>query len=218
MAVGLPKNPRILDIGAGPGANSLALARSSAGKVTAVDRHQPFLDELERRARETGLAEQITTLNASMSRLPFEEGSFDLIWSEGAIYMIGFRQGLTYWRRFLSPNGYIAVTEPCWLKKEIPDEARRNWAEYPAMTTIEDTRRIIADCRMRELGSFVLPESSWWDEYYFPMEVKLKTLRSKYASQPNAITQIEEAQLEIDIYRKYPEVFGYVFFVMQLSD
>jgi hypothetical protein len=49
------------------------------------------------------------------------------------------------------------------------------------------------------------------------MEVKLKTLRSKYASQPHAITQIEEAQLEIDIYRKYPEVFGDVFFVMQLS-
>jgi hypothetical protein len=71
---------------------------------------------------------------------------------------------------------------------------------------------------MREVGSFVLPESSWWDEYYFPMEVKLKTLRSKHASQPNAITQIEEAQLEIDIYRKYPEVFDYVFFVMRLSD
>ena len=126
--IGLPKNSRILDIGAGPGASSLVLARSSAGKVTAVDRHQPFLVELERRAREAGLAERITTLNASMSRLPFEDTSFDLIWSEGAIYMMGFRQGLTYWRRFLSPNGYIAVTEPCWLKKEIPDEARRNWA------------------------------------------------------------------------------------------
>jgi ubiquinone/menaquinone biosynthesis C-methylase UbiE len=119
MAVRLRKNPRILDIGAGPGANSLALARSSAEKVTAVDRHQPFLDELERRAREAGLAERITTLNASMSRLPFEEGSFDLIWSEGAICLIGFRQGLTYWRRFLSPNGYIAVTEPCWLTSPV---------------------------------------------------------------------------------------------------
>ncbi|HEX8991856.1 MAG TPA: class I SAM-dependent methyltransferase [Anaerolineales bacterium] len=46
----LPTVPSILDIGCGPGAQTIALARHSQARITAVDRHQPFLDELARRA------------------------------------------------------------------------------------------------------------------------------------------------------------------------
>ena len=43
----------------------------------------------------------ITTLAASMDDLPFEEDSLDMIWSEGAIYNIGFEKGIKLWRKFL---------------------------------------------------------------------------------------------------------------------
>ena len=74
----------------------------------------------------------------------------------------------------------MAVTEPCWLKAEIPQEVRAHWADYPAMTTIESNKRVIADGGFKPVGNFVLPDSAWWDDYYDPMEQRLLMLRDKY--------------------------------------
>jgi ubiquinone/menaquinone biosynthesis C-methylase UbiE len=215
MATQLPAKPRILDVGCGPGMQTIELAKMSGGPITAVDTRQSFLDELRRRAEEAGLGQRITPVKASMVAMPFESGSFDLIWSEGAIYVMGFREGLANWRKFLSPNGYIAVTELCWLKSDIPQEARTYWADYPGMTTIESTGGIIADCGFKQIGNFVLPDSAWWSDYYDPLEQRLRMLRAKYADAPHAIAQIEEAQREVNLHRKYPDLYGYVFFVTQ---
>jgi ubiquinone/menaquinone biosynthesis C-methylase UbiE len=215
MATELPAPPRILDIGCGPGMQTLELAKISGGQITAVDTHQPFLDELQRRAQEAGLDRKIKPVNASMRAMPFESASFDLIWCEGAMYMMGFREALASWRKFLAPRGYIAVTEPCWLKVEIPQEARAHWVDYPAMTTIESNERVIADSGLRPIGNFVLPDSAWWDDYYDPMEQRLRMLRDKYRDMPHAIAQIDQAQRELDVHRKHSDCYGYVFFVMQ---
>jgi SAM-dependent methyltransferase len=203
LAAGLPDRPRILDVGAGPGMQTIALARISAGPIVAVDTHRPFLHELRRRAQDAGLADRVTAINASMSTLPFRDQSFDLLWSEGAIYIMGFRQGLTTWRRLLATGGYIAVTEPCWVAREIPEELRRHWAEYPGMTMVENTRRIIAECGYREIGHFVLPDESWWIDYYEPLEQGLKVLREKYRDEPHARRQLDQAQREIDMHRMH---------------
>ena len=101
MLVGLPPNPRIVDFGCGAGDASLVLARVTQGHVTAVDIHQPFLDQLEARAAREGLTDRITTVQADMAVPPFPDGSFDLVWSEGAAYIVGFEQSLNRWRRLL---------------------------------------------------------------------------------------------------------------------
>jgi ubiquinone/menaquinone biosynthesis C-methylase UbiE len=74
----LSDSPRILDIGCGSGMQTLVLAAETRGFVTAIDRHQPFLDELNRRAARAGLADRITTVRASMDTLDFPDASFDL--------------------------------------------------------------------------------------------------------------------------------------------
>lgn len=76
----LPSAPAILDIGCGPGMQTLDLARAA---ITAVDTHLEFLAELERRAEAAGLAARIVTRRASMTALPFAEASFDAVWCEG---------------------------------------------------------------------------------------------------------------------------------------
>jgi hypothetical protein len=129
--------------------------------------------------------------------------------------MVGFRDALTEWRKFLAPRGYVAVTEPCWLKAEIPQEVRAFWADYPAMTTIESNERVIADSGFRPVGSFVLPDSAWWDDYYDPMEQRLRKLRYQYRDAPHAIVQIDQAQRELDVRRQHSDCYGYVFYVMQ---
>ena len=47
MLKDLPENPRILDIGCGPGMQTIELAKLSGGQIVAVDNHQPFLEQLK---------------------------------------------------------------------------------------------------------------------------------------------------------------------------
>ena len=99
MLEALPKNPRILDIGCGPGMQTIELAKLSNGRIDALDNHQPFLEQLKRRAEEEGLSEKINAVNGDMFALEYDENSFDLIWCEGAIFVIGFEKGLREWKK-----------------------------------------------------------------------------------------------------------------------
>lgn len=63
----------------------------------------------------------------------------------------------------------------------------------------------------------VLPEESWWRNYYTPLEARIATLRKKYQGHVKANQQLDEAQREIDLYRQYANWYGYVFYVMQMT-
>jgi hypothetical protein len=170
---------------------------------------------LSKRAKKSGAADRITTMRQSMFAMPFSAGCFDVIWSEGAMYFMGLREGLTSWKSFLTMKGYIVVTEPCWLKSDVPDDVRACWREYPAMAAVDDCSRIIADAGYREVGHFTLPEAAWWHDYYEPIERKLPMLREKHKDNPGALTMINETQHEIDVYRAHSDCYGYVFFAAQ---
>ncbi len=211
----LPEAPEILDVGCGPGAQTLVLAKQTGGHVTAVDTHQPYLDELTRRAEDAGLAHRITPQIASMDALDFDAERFDLIWSEGAIYIMGFREGLTAWRRFLKPGGALAVTHVAWLAETQPDEIRHFWQEaYPAIKHAEENIDILQEAGYRYLGHFALPAAAWWDDYYTPIEERLAALRRKYRDDAKATAILDDEQREIDLYRKYADIYGYVFYIM----
>ena len=211
----LPFAPSILDIGCGPGAQTIALARNSSAHITAVDVHQPFLDELARRAAAAALSACIDTVNASIFELAFEK-PFDVIWSEGAIYIIGFERGLRTWRPLLKPGGYVAVTELSWIKPDPPEGIRKYWqADYPGMLSVDENLAGLRAAGYRELGHFVLPESSWWKPYYYPMEARIVELRERYRADLEVQALLDIKQLEIEMYRKYSEWYGYIFYVMQ---
>ena len=180
LLTSLPDQPRILDIGCGPGMQTIQLAKISLGNILAIDTHQPFLDELANRADRDGLKEKISTLNKSMFELDFEPDSFDVLWSEGAIYIFGFEKGLREWQPFLKKGGCLAVTELSWLRPDPPAEAKTYWDEnYPQMKTQDENLVILREAGYREVGHFVLPESSWWDDYYTPLEKRIVTLQRK---------------------------------------
>lgn len=212
----LPSHPRVLDIGCGPGMQTLQLARLIPARIFALDNHQPFLDDLTRRAGSATLRGRIQPLRASMFDLPFASERFDLIWSEGAIYIAGFENGLRAGMGLLKPGGYAAVTELTWIKADPPAEIAGFWGEfYPAMNGLEENRRIVRDLGFREVATFVLPESAWMEPYYGPLEQRLAILRQKYAGQPAALAFFNDHQKEVDMYRKYSAWYGYVFYVMQ---
>lgn len=208
--------PRVLDLGCGTGAQSLVLARQVGERILAVDNHQPYLDALRRRAEAAGVSGQIVALLGDMRTLDFGEGAFDLIWSEGAIYCMGFCEGLVKCRRWLAPGGFLALTEICWLQAEIPADCRSFLLDlYPPTKDMAGNLAAIRDRGYTVVECFVLPKSAWAEAYYRPIEARLKVLRRQYAGDLKRLGMIEMVQAEIDGYRKYSDYYGYVFFVLR---
>jgi ubiquinone/menaquinone biosynthesis C-methylase UbiE len=217
MMTELPEKPRILDIGCGPGKQTIELAKLSRGKIVALDNHQPFLDKVRQDALAFGLAQYIETLNQDMNAMRFGPESFDVIWAEGALNLMGFENGLKAGRPMLKKGGYIGVTELVWLE-DHPSPKAREWArEYPAIKNVGENLQLFKDNGYAMTGHFTLPVSSWFDDYYDPMQERIYELRNKYQGQAVAGQVIESAQLEIDGFKRCSGEVGYEFFVARAS-
>jgi ubiquinone/menaquinone biosynthesis C-methylase UbiE len=214
----IPKinQPRILDIGCGPGIQTIKLAKLSDGEVIGIDIFQQYLDQLDGLIKKENLQNKVKAINQSMDNIKFPEEFFDIIWAEGSIFIIGFETGLKDWKKYIRPNGYLAVHEMAWLKENPPKEIKEYWQRvYPKISSIDNMIKIIQKCGYKILGHFTLPKDAWWDLYYTPLENRLEDLRIKYKNNTKAIEMINEEQLEIDLFRKYNAWYGSVFFIMQ---
>jgi len=217
MVRSLTPDSKILDIGCGPGRQTIELAKNCECQITALDNHQPFLDKLNRKAENEKVADKITTVNASMFDMKFEQKSFDLIWSEGAIYIYGFEKGLRDWKKLLREDGYIVVTELSWLTPEMPEEPKAFWnKEYPAMKSVNENLKIADACGYSIAGVFAIPGSGW-EDYYGPIEKRIQNLKEKYGDNPEAKKVFDAEAAEIALYRKYGEYYGYVFYVLRAN-
>jgi ubiquinone/menaquinone biosynthesis C-methylase UbiE len=220
LAQPLPVGAAVLDIACGPGMQTMDLAALlPEARIVALDNHAPFLAELQRRAAAAGAAERVAPVLGDMAALPFPNGSFDLLWCEGAAYMLGLRQALRTWRPLLRPGGRLALTEAVWLRPDPPAAVRRCWApDYPDMGDVASCRRIARDCGYGLLGDFVLPESAWWEHYYTPMEKRVAQLTPRYAGDAVAAQVLQACREEIEIYRAFAGYYGYVFLVLAARD
>ena len=213
----LPDHPEILDIGCGSGMQTVELARiCPEGHVTAVDIHLPYLDDLAAKAHAAGVGERITTVRASMEDLPFGDASFDVLWAESSIFILGFGEGLSLWKRLLRPGGYACVTEAVWFTDEPSPAAVAFWNDcYPAIASVEKTRAKAEDAGYEVVATFPLPGSVWWDNYYMPLLERLPDLKMEAEGNPDAEMFVAFSEREIAIYREHGEEYGYAFFVLR---
>jgi len=215
----LPDKPVILDLGCGPGRQTLVLAREFGVPITAVDFHEPFLAQLRASAAAAGLAERIKTRHQSFDSLTDAPESVDLIWCEGAIFILGFGEGLRRWRPLLRPGGCLVVSEAAWLTDTPPAEVKTFWESvYPAITTAEGNRKIAEEAGFQVVDAFVLPGAAWWDEYLTPLAARVGMLRPQAATDPMLALVLEEMDQELDITRRYGDTFSYVFFVLRKGE
>ena len=212
----LPERPDVIDIGCGPGAQTMALVSTYPGQFLAVDTCDEYLDQLRQRLQEAGCRDRVEVKHADMSKLGISEASFDLIWCEGAAYNMGIPAALNAWQPLLRDRGYLAFTELVWLEVNPDPEVKVFFDnEYPAMSNSQGIQDIIRQANYELIGNFTLPDAAWWDDYYTPLECKLPALRQKYRGDEEALAIIAMTATEIEMRRRFGKSYGYEFFVIK---
>jgi ubiquinone/menaquinone biosynthesis C-methylase UbiE len=210
----LDKFFRVADLACGTGGQTMVLAQNISGKIIGVDSCSDFINIFNNNAKKLNLQERVNGIVGSMENLSFQKEEFDLIWSEGAIDNIGFEEGLTYWNGFLKKNGYIAVTCPSWFTDERPDEIEKFWVDAGSeLDTIGHNILILQKSGYKFIAAFTLPEKCWTDNYFIPREITEKTLMEKYAGNKMVENFIENMKYEVELYSKYKQYYGYVFYI-----
>ena len=211
---GLNDKSLIADIGCGTGGQTMTLAKHIQGKITGIDLSDTFIDIFNRNATQLGVQDRVKGIVGSMDSLPFHDEELDLIWSEGAIYNIGFERGLNEWRKYLKTGGYIAVSESSWFTDERPAEIHDFWmGAYPGIDTIPNQIAKICKAGYLPVATFILPEACWTEHFYIPNIAAQKIFLDKYAGNKTAEDFVASEQYEAELYNKYKEFYGYTFFI-----
>ncbi|MET0509750.1 MAG: class I SAM-dependent methyltransferase [Burkholderiaceae bacterium] len=205
----------IVDAGCGSGRQTLALARALGTAVHAVDSHQPFLDDLVRRAENEQVPELVQTHCMDMKDIPGAFPAIDLLWSEGAAYNIGFANALSVWARAIVPGGFAVVSELCWLTKQAAPVSVRDFfrSGYPDMRSVEQNEQLAAGAGYELLGTHVLPRKAWVEGYYDILAPRAKALLNHTVPAVKAFAA--ETIREIEVFEQSDGSYGYVFFLLQ---
>jgi len=191
----LISKPQILDIGCGSGVPTLELVRLSGGEVTAIDIDSEALQRLEAKTQEAKLGDRVHILKKSLKRMDFPDARFDILWSEGSIFVIGFKSGLKAWKRFLKPSGYLVV--------------------HDAVGNLDQKRLHAASCGYQLVDWFILGDEVWWHEYYEPLTKCIQKSRQQTLRNTGLLTALSQAEREICGYQKHPERYRSVYFIMR---
>lgn len=210
----LTEQAQIADLGCGTGGQTRILAQHTPGQITGLDLFPKFIDLFNHQAQATHLDDRVCGVVGSMDNLPFEQASLDLIWSEGAIYNIGFERGLNEWHQYLKPGGYVAISESSWLTDERPAEIHEFWVNaYDQIDTIPNQMAKIYRAGYLPVAAFVLPETCWTKHYFAPQVAVHKRFLEQYPSNKAVEEFIACQRHEAAIYERYKAFYGYTFFV-----
>ena len=193
----LPKldKPRILDIGCGSGVPTMELARLGQGEVIGIDIDKSALDKLTKKIREAGFSDRVQAVNCSILDMAFPDESFDIVWSEGSVFVTGLKRGIQEWKRFLKPGGFMVI--------------------HDEKGNVEEKLQQISKCGYKLLGYFILSEDTWWTEYFAPLERLIARSQTSYADDPHTLEEFSRARRELDMFKRNPERNNSVYFVIQ---
>jgi ubiquinone/menaquinone biosynthesis C-methylase UbiE len=187
--------PTILDIGCGSGVPTLELSRQCNGEIMGLDIDRSLLDLLEKKIRRAGLSDRVRAVEGSMLELGFPDESFDIIWAEGSISVIGFDRGIRDWGRFIKPGGYLVVFDQ---SKGLTEKLRH-----------------ITSSGYTLIDQFEVKGEAFWEDYYKPLQKRIDNLRIELRGYKQAQRALEKEQSEIDMVKRDPSKFDSTFFICQ---
>lgn len=204
----------IADLGCGTGGQTMILAQNTKASITGLDINYDFIEKFNTNAKRLGVQNRVKGIVGSMDNLPFASEEFDVIWSEGAIATIGFQEGVNYWRKFLKTEGFIALTYESWISDERPAEIEKFWTDaVPEMNTIGHNISILQKAGYSLIAAFTLPEKCWIDNYFSPQKAIQGAFLKENAGNEAAEAFVAYMKHEAELYAKYKEYYGYVFYI-----
>jgi ubiquinone/menaquinone biosynthesis C-methylase UbiE len=210
----LTNESKIADIGCGTGGQTMVLANHTSGHITGIDLFPTFINLFNINSQKLNLQDSVNGVVGSMDNLPFQNEELDLIWSEGAIYNIGFEHGINEWHKLLKAGAFIAVSEASWFTEERPVEIDEFWTDaYPEIDTISNKVTQMHRAGYIPIATFVLPENCWTEHFYAPQVSAQETFLKRYEGNKAAKELVENQRYEAELYYKYKNLYGYVFYI-----
>lgn len=182
------ENPSILDLGCGTGVRTIELAKMSNGKITAIDIDSEALDTLRKKVEECGVSDRVSVIELSMLELNRLGKTYDIIWAEGSIFVVGFENGIRDWKRLLADEGFLVVHD---------EDTKVDWK-----------LRLIEKHGYQEVGRIEISHGEWWNRYYAPLENLLEERK---------LDSEEVGALRDEMNRFKKTNIGSIFFILQIK-
>ena len=212
----LPPSPAIVDMGCGSGHAALLLAEVLDGTAIGIDLYPPFIAELEARRAGHPAGARVSGRVADMADPGLAPGCCDLIWSEGAVYLMGVDPALERWKTLLRPGGFLVFSDCCWLVGAPPDEIAAYFGQgYPGMRGPASTLKAAEAAGWRFVLAQSLPAAAWWPSYYNALSAHMAAIEPGLAKDDPLHAVIADTKVEQDKLRRFGDSFSYVFYVLQ---
>ena len=130
-----------------------------------------------------------------MFSMDFPDESFDIIWAEGSIHIVGFKKGLNEWKRYLKPGGYMVV--------------------HDEQGNINEKLALISDCSYEIIGHFMLSQDTWRTEYFDPLEKLVNEFQLKLTGDHKAAEELQQAQDELKMFQQNKLRNSSVYFILK---
>ena len=118
-------------------------------------------------------------------------------------------------------NSKIIMTEfkdfrIIFVMTENPSDEIKNWwnEQYPDIMTKNRKIEVIKRCGYDLITHFVQPKSDWWNDYYELLEKRIAEYSEQNLSEEEKEI-LSMTSVEIDMFKKYSDQYGYAFFVMR---
>ena len=123
----LENGERVLDLGSGAGTDSLIAAQmvGPEGRVTGIDMTVEMIEKARAAAGELGV-ENVEFVEGEVERLPFADGSFDVVISNGVIDLVPDKDAVfSEIHRVLRAGGRIQIADVT-IQQPVSEEGKRN--------------------------------------------------------------------------------------------
>jgi SAM-dependent methyltransferase len=187
----------VLDIGFGTAGPAILLARDlGADLVVGVDVEEPLLRRAKAMVAAAGLADRVDLQLVAPGPLPFEDASFDFVFSKDSIIHIPDKAALfSEIGRVLKPGGVFAASD--WLRGEGPEAeaalAHMGGHLHFEMATASQTEAELRASGFESVGS--VDRNAW---YAIVVEEELRTLERVYADLADKVgREIVDPWLEV---------------------
>jgi SAM-dependent methyltransferase len=159
----LEASDHVLDVGCGPGATAILIAREIGARVTGIDISEAMIAKARGRAQQEGLAEKVRFQVGNVLDLEFSDGTFDAVVLESLLTVIPGdpADALAEITRVLCPGGHVGGNEAI-LESPVSPEFESLLAEHPATQrtfTPETLRKQFEETGLLEIEVEVVPAS-----------------------------------------------------------